>query len=431
MKEISLKQELIKNISLAKNAGVKYDELLSQNLLAVTPNGLNWLFLRPNTAKAGIGVSVSPSYTQTLPMLANFRPFMVWLILQNKPVGEYVKRFLVRPRVRPHRPFMGKLLKTLLGASIMTAFLTGILAKNSLAKSHELGNNTATTKRKAVKPNRHSLAIFMPKAGVNASSQDKHAPSWAIRALSSVFGGLIGVNTKPKGNSPSRLFAVVETCHPIYGVVSLTKRKGNPTVNNTVIHHSLTVLADEYHRHSELHTQNSLAKSHELGNNTATTKLLHGCTPSNSAFLLSKTRPTNTALIGCVSNFVGLIVQNTIALVVNMHSRVVTVVETQRPICGRVHSLTKFTTMNNSILHHSLTVLADEYHRHSELHAQNPYAGHGDRANAIHNAMNELVKLMNEQDGASVPPKPKTITERIVALFSTPAIRVFAKGGAR
>ncbi|NSM10993.1 hypothetical protein G5C01_06440 [Moraxella bovoculi] len=304
MKEISLKQEFIKNISLAKNAGVKYDEPLSQNELAVTPNGLNWLFLRPNTAKAGIGVSVSPSYMQTLPMLANFRPFMVWLILQNKPFGEYVKRLLIQPRVRPHRPFMGFLLKIELGASIMTANPILSHSTKSLAKSHEFGNNTATTKRKAVKPNRHSLAIFTPTVsnnsttGVNASSQDKHAPSWVIRALSSVFGGLIGVNTKPKGNSPSRLFAVVETRHPICGVVSLTKRKGTPTVNNTVIHHSLTVLADEYHLYNA-------------------------------------------------------------------------------------------------------------------LHADNPYAGHADRANAIYNAMNELVKLMNAQDGANVPAKPKTITERI------------------
>lgn len=29
---------------------------------------------------------------------------MVWLILQNKPIGEYVKRLLIMPRVRPHRP---------------------------------------------------------------------------------------------------------------------------------------------------------------------------------------------------------------------------------------------------------------------------------------------------------------------------------------
>lgn len=80
-----------------------------------------------------------------------------------------------------------------------------------------------------------------------------------------------------------------------------------------------------------------------------------------------------------------------------------------------------------AFLHHSLTVLADEYHRHSELHAQNPYAGHGDKANAIYNAMNELVKLMNAQNGANVPAKPKTALERITALFGTPA----TKGGAK
>lgn len=199
MKEISLKQELIKNISLAKNAGVKYDEPLSQKLKAVTPNGLNWLFLRPNTAT---GAGVNPSYTGNVFTL--YFPFMVWLIVQNKPIGEYVQRFLLVPRVRPHRPLLGKLLKNLKGVFAMNA---------------------------------------------------------------------------------------------------------------------------------------------------------------------------------------------------------------------------------NPILSHSLTVLADKYHRHSELHAQNPYAGHGNKANAIYNAMNELVKLINEQDGASVPPKPKTITERITALFSTPAIRVFAKGG--
>lgn len=265
MKEISLKQELIKNISLAKNAGVKYDEPLSQNAKAVTPNGLNWLFLRPNTAKAGIGISVSPSYTQTLPMLANFRPFMVWLILQNKPIGEYVKRFLLQPRVRPHRPFLGLLTQNAKGASIMTTNPILSHSTKSLAKSHGLGNNTATTKIQAVKPNRHSLAIFTPTVsnnsttGVNASLQDKHAPSWIIRALSSVFGGLIGVNTKPKGNSPSRLVSVVETCHPIYGVVSLTKNTGTSTMNNTVIHHSLTVLADEYHRYNALHADNPYA----------------------------------------------------------------------------------------------------------------------------------------------------------------------------
>ncbi|UXZ05544.1 hypothetical protein [Moraxella nasicaprae] len=127
MNKIQFKAIFDENISLDKSVNVEYDKNLSQNLLAVTPNGLNWLFLRPNTAQSGVGMN--PSYTHNVDTLCF--PFMVWLILQNKPVGEYVKRYLVRPRVRPHRPFMGKLLKTLLGASIMTAFLTGILAKLS------------------------------------------------------------------------------------------------------------------------------------------------------------------------------------------------------------------------------------------------------------------------------------------------------------
>lgn len=92
----------------------------------------------------------------------------------------------------------------------------------SLAKVAGVIDNTATTKIQAVKPNRHTLAIFTPRhsTGVNLSSlQDTFT-------VSSVYGGLIGVNTKPKGNSPSRICAVVETRHPINGVVSLTKHIG-------------------------------------------------------------------------------------------------------------------------------------------------------------------------------------------------------------
>lgn len=83
----------------------------------------------------------------------------------------------------------------------------------SLAKSAGMNNNTPTTKQIAVKPSRHTLAIFTPSApkrgqGVFIMSlQDTYK-----HKVSSVYGGLIGVNTTPKGNSPSRLFAVVETC---------------------------------------------------------------------------------------------------------------------------------------------------------------------------------------------------------------------------
>lgn len=127
----------------------------------------------------------------------------------------------------------------------------------SLAKVAGVIDNTATTKLSAVKPNRHTLAIFTPKAGVNASSQDKHAPLWEIRALSSVFGGLIGVNTKPKGNSPSRLITVVETRHPINGVVSLTKLSGASIMTaNAILSHSLAVLTAEYEHYNAMHANN-------------------------------------------------------------------------------------------------------------------------------------------------------------------------------
>ncbi|STY87511.1 Uncharacterised protein [Moraxella ovis] len=94
--------------------------------------------------------------------------------------------------------------------------------------------------------------------------------------------------------------------------------------------------------------KNSLAKSHELGNNTATTKL-SAVKPNRHTLAIftpnTQATPANTAPKGCVSNFVGLIVQNTIALVVNMHSRLITVVETQRPIFG-AYSLTKLSGAN-------------------------------------------------------------------------------------
>lgn len=122
MNEIQCKSKLSEIISLATPAKSTHNGVLSQKLKAVMPNGLNWLFLRPNTG-------VNPSYTGNVVTL--YFPFMVWLILQNKPVGEYVKRYLCKPRVRPHRPFLGLLTQNYKGASIMTAFLTGILAKLS------------------------------------------------------------------------------------------------------------------------------------------------------------------------------------------------------------------------------------------------------------------------------------------------------------
>ncbi|WP_143821549.1 hypothetical protein [Moraxella cuniculi] len=105
MKNIHFKQILNEIISLAKTAGVKYDGNISQKCKAVVPNCPNWLFLRP-------------SYTQNL-HTADFRPFMLWLILQNKPIGEYAERLLYIPRVKPQHPFMGKLLKKCKGVFTM------------------------------------------------------------------------------------------------------------------------------------------------------------------------------------------------------------------------------------------------------------------------------------------------------------------------
>lgn len=50
-----------------------------------------------------------------MPIIGQFLPytgflrlfFMVWLILQNKPFGEYVERLLFVPRVRPNHPILG------------------------------------------------------------------------------------------------------------------------------------------------------------------------------------------------------------------------------------------------------------------------------------------------------------------------------------
>ena len=90
------------NISLHKPQPNSDNGVLSQKQKAVTPNCLNWLFLRLNTVK---GAGVNPSYINYAQRVDY--PFMVWLILQNKPIGEYVKRLLFVPRVKPHRPFLG------------------------------------------------------------------------------------------------------------------------------------------------------------------------------------------------------------------------------------------------------------------------------------------------------------------------------------
>ena len=111
---IHLQSQMREKLSFAKTTILNNNGVLSQNAKAVTPNGLNWLFLRLNVAQSGTGAGVNPSYID-LATSKRF-PLMVWLILQNKPIGEYVKRLLLQPRVRPHRPNLGLLLKIAKGA---------------------------------------------------------------------------------------------------------------------------------------------------------------------------------------------------------------------------------------------------------------------------------------------------------------------------
>lgn len=96
-------------------------------------------------------------------------------------------------------------------------------------------DNNATTKQTAAKPSRHSLAIFAPKICEATTPTDttgakpSHISTHASQGALICYGGLIGANTTPfAGNNPSRLFAVVESRHPmrLHGVANLTKQTG-------------------------------------------------------------------------------------------------------------------------------------------------------------------------------------------------------------
>lgn len=106
-----------------------------------------------------------------------------------------------------------------------------IIPKIMLDSQANNADNERTTKQIAVKPSRHSLAIFAPTVSDNSPTGVKISSLQDTDSITS-YGGLIGVNTRPKGNSPSRLFAVVETCHPIFRWRKLTKQIGNPRMNH-------------------------------------------------------------------------------------------------------------------------------------------------------------------------------------------------------
>ena len=109
--------------------------------------------------------------------------------------------------------------------------------KNSLPLVAGMMDNNATTKRKAVKPSRNLLAIFVPKIHratnfMIATGAKRHIYSLLHYGVIASYGGLIRPNKRPfTGNKSSRLFAVVETRPPLFvGEIKLTKLLG-------VIHH--------------------------------------------------------------------------------------------------------------------------------------------------------------------------------------------------
>ncbi|WP_019520172.1 hypothetical protein [Faucicola boevrei] len=94
MSKFNFKGLMSEFFSLVKVAGVKDNSFLSK-LHSGSPNRHILAFFTPITG-------------QFLPYTGFLRLFfMVWLILQNKPLGEYVERLLCKPRVRPNHPILG------------------------------------------------------------------------------------------------------------------------------------------------------------------------------------------------------------------------------------------------------------------------------------------------------------------------------------
>lgn len=95
MSKFNFKGLISEFFSLDNLGKIANNAILSQNSKAVKPNRQTVAFFMPI-----IG--------QFLPYTGFLRLFfMVWLILQNKPFGEYVERLLLRPRVRPNHPILG------------------------------------------------------------------------------------------------------------------------------------------------------------------------------------------------------------------------------------------------------------------------------------------------------------------------------------
>ena len=148
-------------------------------------------------------------------------------------------------RTQPHKRSL------LLSFIIFMAWVAGIglllsliacqpVQAKPIATDDNSGYHSPTTKLLAVKPNRHSLAIFVPKTclttnqqattGMNKNTsvfiQARHISSAVTGA--NIYDGLIEPNTKAfTVNKLNRLVTVVKTRHPIFmGDNKLTKLLG-------------------------------------------------------------------------------------------------------------------------------------------------------------------------------------------------------------
>lgn len=124
--------------------------------------------------------------------------------------------------------------------SVVTPVITHFFMKQAIATDDNSGYHSLTTKLLAVKPSRHSLAIFVPKTclttnqqattGMNKNTsvfiQARHISSAVTGA--NIYDGLIEPNTTAfTVNKLNRLVTVVKTRHPIFmGDNKLTKLLG-------------------------------------------------------------------------------------------------------------------------------------------------------------------------------------------------------------
>ena len=104
--------------------------------------------------------------------------------------------------------------------------------KNSLPLVAGMMDNNATTKRKAVKPSRNLLAIFVPKIHratnfMIATGAKRHIYSLLHYGVIASYGGLIRPNTIAfMVNKSRRLVAFVETRRPFLMGGKTTKLQG-------------------------------------------------------------------------------------------------------------------------------------------------------------------------------------------------------------